>query len=71
LAGALLLDEKIHQSAALFWFGLRIFGLLYSRAVTQRTIYVFIYVNSGKNKDAVEGKGLTLEKIKMLWKGKG
>jgi hypothetical protein len=26
--------------------------------------------NSGKNKDAVEGKGITLEKIKMLWKGK-
>jgi hypothetical protein len=28
-------------------------------------------VNSGKNKDAVEGKELTLEKIKMLGKGKG
>jgi hypothetical protein len=28
-------------------------------------------VKSGKNKDTVEGKGLTLEKIKMLWKGKG
>jgi hypothetical protein len=23
LAGALLFDKKIHQSAALFWFGLR------------------------------------------------
>ncbi len=40
LAGALLFDEKIRQSAALFWFGLRDVGILYSRAVIQRTIYV-------------------------------
>jgi hypothetical protein len=40
LAGALLFDEKIHQSAALFWFGLRDVGILYSRAVIQRTIAV-------------------------------
>jgi hypothetical protein len=37
LAGALLLDEKIRQSAALFWFGLWDVGILYSRAVIQRT----------------------------------
>jgi hypothetical protein len=40
LAGELLFDEKIRQSAALFWFGLRDVGTLYSRAVIQRTIYV-------------------------------
>jgi hypothetical protein len=40
LAGALLFDEKICQSAALFWFGLRDVGILYSRAAIQRTIYV-------------------------------
>jgi hypothetical protein len=40
LAGALLFDEKIRQSAALFWFGLRDVGILYSRAVIQRTIDV-------------------------------
>ncbi len=40
LAGALLFDEKIHQSAALSWFGLRDVGNLYSRAVIQRTIDV-------------------------------
>jgi hypothetical protein len=28
LAGALLFDEKIHQSAALFWCGLRPCGML-------------------------------------------
>jgi hypothetical protein len=28
LAGALLFDEKIRQSAALFWFGLRDVGIL-------------------------------------------
>jgi hypothetical protein len=41
LAGALLFDEKIHRSSALFWFGLRDVGILqifYSRAVIQRTI---------------------------------
>jgi hypothetical protein len=40
LAGALLFDEKIRQSAALFWFGLRDVGILYSRAVIQKTIDV-------------------------------
>jgi hypothetical protein len=40
LAGALLFDEKICQTAALFWFGLRDVGILYSRAVIQRTIDV-------------------------------
>jgi hypothetical protein len=41
LAGALLFDEKICQSAALFWFGLWDVGILqifYSQAVIQRTI---------------------------------
>jgi hypothetical protein len=38
LAGALLYNEKIRQSAALFWFGLRDIGILYSPAVIQRTI---------------------------------
>jgi hypothetical protein len=50
LAGALLFDEIIHQSActlvdpnqkraaALFWFGLRNDVILYLRAETQRTI---------------------------------
>jgi hypothetical protein len=32
--------EKIRQSAALFWFGLRDVGMLYSQAVIQRTIDV-------------------------------
>jgi hypothetical protein len=40
LAGALLFDEKIRQSAALFWFGLRDVGILYLQAVIQRTIDV-------------------------------
>jgi hypothetical protein len=40
LAGALLFDEKICQSAPLFWFGLRDVGILYSPAVIQRTIDV-------------------------------
>jgi hypothetical protein len=40
LAGALLFDEKIHQSAALFWFGLRDVGILYLRTVIQRAIDV-------------------------------
>jgi hypothetical protein len=41
LAGALSFDEKIRQSAALFWFGLRddeILQIFYSLAVIQRTI---------------------------------
>jgi hypothetical protein len=37
LAGAVLVDEKFPQSAALFWFGLRDIGILYSQAVIQRT----------------------------------
>jgi hypothetical protein len=40
LAGALFLNEKICQSAALFWFGLRGVGIFYSQAVIQRTIDV-------------------------------
>jgi hypothetical protein len=40
LAGALLLDEKIHQSPALFWFGLRNDEVLHSQAATHRTIDV-------------------------------
>jgi hypothetical protein len=40
MAGGLLFDEKICQSAALFWFSLRDAGLLYSGAVIQRTIDV-------------------------------
>ena len=38
MAGELLFDEKIHPSAALFWFGLRNDVILYLRAVIQRTI---------------------------------
>jgi hypothetical protein len=38
LAVALLFAEKIRQSAALFWFGLRNVGILYSQAVIPRTI---------------------------------
>jgi hypothetical protein len=41
LAGALLFDEKIRQSAALFWFGLRNDEVLHSQAAIQRTIDVF------------------------------
>jgi hypothetical protein len=40
LAGALLLDEKIHQSPALFWFGLWNDVILYLQAATQRPIDV-------------------------------
>jgi hypothetical protein len=39
MAEALLVDEKIRQSDALFWFGLRDVGILqifYSRSVLQR-----------------------------------
>ena len=40
LAGALSFDEKIRQSAALFWLGLRIDEVLHSQAAIQRTIDV-------------------------------
>jgi hypothetical protein len=40
LPGALLFDEKIRQSTALFWFGLQDVGILYSQALIQRTIDV-------------------------------
>jgi hypothetical protein len=40
LVGALLFDKKILQNAALFWCVLRDVGILYSRAVIQRTIDV-------------------------------
>jgi hypothetical protein len=40
LAGAPLFDEKICQSAVLFWFGLQVVGIPYSQAVIQRTIDV-------------------------------
>jgi hypothetical protein len=40
LTGALSFDEKIRQSAALFWFGLRNDVILYLRAAIQRTIDV-------------------------------
>jgi hypothetical protein len=38
LAGALSFDEKIRQSAALFWFGLRNDESFYLQAAIQRTI---------------------------------
>jgi hypothetical protein len=38
LAGALSFDEKIRQSAALFWFGLRNDRIFYLLAAIQRTI---------------------------------
>jgi hypothetical protein len=38
LAGAMLFYEKIHQSAGLFWFGLRNDGIFYMQAAIQRTI---------------------------------
>jgi hypothetical protein len=40
LAGALLLDEKIHQSPAFFLFGLRNDEVLHSQAASQRAIDV-------------------------------
>jgi hypothetical protein len=40
LACSLSFDEKIRKIAALFWFGLQDAGILYSRAVIQRTIDV-------------------------------
>jgi hypothetical protein len=41
MAGALLFDGKIRQSDALFCFGLRDLGILYSQTVIQGTIDVF------------------------------
>jgi hypothetical protein len=59
LAVSLLFDEKISQSAALFWFGLQIVGFLqtfYSRAVIQRAIVVLSRIFGarfgGKDHDA-------------------
>jgi hypothetical protein len=40
LASALSFDEKIRQSAALFWFGLRNDGILPMQTAIQRTIDV-------------------------------
>jgi hypothetical protein len=40
LAGSLSFDEKIRQSAALFWFGLWNDGIFYMQAAIQRTIDV-------------------------------
>jgi hypothetical protein len=40
LAGALLIDEKTRQSAALLWFGLRNDEVLHSQAAIQGTIDV-------------------------------
>jgi hypothetical protein len=40
LAGALLFDEKIRQSAALFWLGMRNDEVRHSQAAIQRTIDV-------------------------------
>jgi hypothetical protein len=41
LAVAPLFVEKIRQSDAQFWFGLRIVGFLHSQAVISRTIVDF------------------------------
>jgi hypothetical protein len=41
LAGVRLFDEKIRQNVALFWFGLRNVGILYSQAAIQRPIVEF------------------------------
>jgi hypothetical protein len=52
LAVALLFDEKIRQNAALFWFALQDVGILYSRAVIQRTMDVsptFLEHSSAEN----------------------
>ncbi len=38
LAGALSFNEKIRQSAALFWFGLRNDGIFNLRAAIQKTV---------------------------------
>ncbi len=54
MAGELLFDEKICQRAALFWFGLRDVGILYSRAVIQRTIDVQAQKKKKKKPRAVD-----------------
>jgi hypothetical protein len=36
-----LFDEKIRQSVALIWFGLRVVGILYIQAVIQRPVVDF------------------------------
>jgi hypothetical protein len=41
LALGLLFSEKIRQTDAQFWFGLRIVGFLHSQAVISRTILDF------------------------------
>jgi hypothetical protein len=41
LAVALFFVEKIRQSDAQFWFGLRIIGFLHSQAIISRTIVDF------------------------------
>ncbi len=41
MAVGLLFVEKIRQSDAQFWFGLRIVGFLHSQAVISRTIVDF------------------------------
>jgi hypothetical protein len=51
LVGTLSYDEKIRQSAPLFWFGLWNDGILYLQAATQRTIDVspaFLELGSAK-----------------------
>jgi hypothetical protein len=53
LAGALLFDEKIRHSAALFLLGLRDVGILCSQAVIQRTIdfsHAFLEHGSAENR---------------------
>jgi hypothetical protein len=52
MAGALLFDEKIHQSSALFYFGLRNDGILYLQVAIKRTIDIspaFLEHGSAKN----------------------
>jgi hypothetical protein len=41
LAGALLFDGKIYQIAALFWFGFRDVGIIYSQTVSYKAIDVY------------------------------
>jgi hypothetical protein len=40
LVGTLLFDKNIRQNVALFWFGLRDDGILYSQAVIKRKIEI-------------------------------
>jgi hypothetical protein len=48
LAGARLFYEKIRQNVALFWFGLRDAGILYSHAVIQNPIvYISAFLETG------------------------